>query len=338
MDASIPAARILDVVRGAFVECTHVGHIAIWRDGEGLVAAWGDPRLTILPRSAMKMIQALPLVESGAADSAGLTPAHLALACASHQGAALHTDLVTSWLTSIGREEADLRCGPQWPADDAANCQLIMSRAEADQRHNNCSGKHAGFLTLSRHLGGGPDYIDRDHPVQQAVRTTLEELAEETCDRFAIDGCSAPNFALSLQGFARALAKFAVAADGEGARARAMTRIIEAMVTHPVHIAGEGRACTRLMRAMHGRAAIKTGAEGVFAAIVPEHRLGIALKIEDGASRAAEAAIATLLAGAGVLDPDHPDARAFTFGPLVNRRGLVVGHHDVSKEIAHWRA
>jgi L-asparaginase II len=336
MQGRIEAVNMLDVVRGDFIECTHRGHAAIWHRDEGLVAAWGDPALRILPRSAMKMIQALPLVESGAADAAGLSPAHLALACASHEGAHLHTDMVSDWLAAIGRAEDDLRCGAHWPKDEAAAHEMIRAHGQPGQRHNNCSGKHTGFLTLSRHLGGGPEYLAPDHPVQTAVRAALEETAEESCAEYAIDGCSAPNFAVSLAGFARALSAFA--APDPTARGDAMTRLCGAMTAHPAHVAGEGRACTRLMRAMEGRAAIKTGAEGVFAAIVPERRLGIAIKIEDGATRAAEAAVAALLVGAGVLDPAHPDARAILHGPVRNWRGIETGHYAVASDVARWRA
>jgi len=330
------AADLLHIIRDPLVECTHRGHVAVWRHGDGLVAGWGDVTGRILPRSAMKMMQALPLVESGAADAAGLSEVRLALACASHQGAAIHTETVTSWLADIGRAEPDLRCGPQMPSDEAALHAMIRAHGAPDQRHNNCSGKHTGFLTLSKQLGGGPEYLEIDHPVQRAIRAAVEDLTDETCDSYAIDGCSAPNFALSLEGFARGLAGFSASGGTGGVRGDAMARLVSAMMAHPEYVAGEGHACTRLMRAMNGRAAIKTGAEGVFAAIVPEHRLGIAVKIEDGATRASEAVIATLLVGAGVLDPNHPEARALMYGPIRNRRDIVTGHMELAPDIAGW--
>jgi L-asparaginase II len=336
MEQSGTAASLVEIVRNPMVESRHRGHVAIWHHEVGLIGAWGNPETRILPRSAIKMIQALPLVESGAADAAGLSDAHLALACASHKGAALHTDLVTSWLADIGRGEADLRCGPQWPSDEDAAHGMIRARTAPDQRHNNCSGKHTGFLTLSRHLDAGPEYLELDHPVQRAVQDALRDTTDEPCDTYAIDGCSAPNFAITLTGFARALGRFAAASATGGVRGRAMERMVRAMVGHPDHVAGEGRACTRLMRAMAGRAAIKTGAEGVFAAILPERRIGIAVKVEDGASRAAEAVIAALLVQAGVLPPEHPDARAFLHGPIRNWRGTETGHVRVATDLLRW--
>ena len=159
----------MHVIRDPLVECTHRGHAAVWRHGDGLVTGWGDVTGRILPRSAMKMMQALPLVESGAARAAGLSDIRLALSCASHRGAAIHTDTVTSWLADLGLSEPDLRCGPQMPSDEAALHAMIRAHGAPDQRHNNCSGKHTGFLTLSKHLGGGPEYLEIDHPVQQAI-------------------------------------------------------------------------------------------------------------------------------------------------------------------------
>jgi len=269
------------------------------------------------------MIQALPLVESGAADAAGLGPEHLALACASHNGAAIHVDRVRAWLSDRGLRDEDLRCGGHIPRDeDQAKC-IICGSGQPDQVHNNCSGKHAGFLTLSQYLGAGPDYLDLDHPVQKAVRAVFEDVTGETSPGYGIDGCSAPNFACTLEGMARAMAWFANVGEST-TRGRAALRLRQAMVTHPDLVAGEGRACTELMRAMEGRVALKTGAEAFFIAILPEQGLGVALKIVDGQTRGAESAIASILVELGVLDPDHPTAQAFRNAPIRNCRGIAA--------------
>ncbi|MEJ6393357.1 asparaginase [Gymnodinialimonas sp. 2305UL16-5] len=331
------AEVLVEVHRKPVLESRHRGHVAIWHHDHGLIAAWGNVEARYLPRSSAKMIQALPLVESGAADSFGLHTDHLALACASHNGAAIHTDRVTRWLADLDLTEADLRCGAQWPNDDAASAALICADAQSGQRHNNCSGKHSGFLTLNKHLGGGAEYIDPTHPVQRAVKQAWGEVTGEDQLDHAIDGCSAPNFVTRLTGLAKAMATFAAASETDGTRGAAMVRLRNAMMQHPDLVAGEGRACTRLMRAMGHRATIKTGAEGVFIAIVPEHRLGIALKIEDGATRAAEAVVATLLGNLGVLNPQHADALAFTHGPILNRCERETGHYRVAGTIQNWR-
>lgn len=308
--------------RGGRMESRHLGHAVICDAQGGVVEAWGNPDAVIYPRSSCKMLQALPLVESGAADAHGLTPSHLALACASHQGAALHTGMVTRWLSDLGLAEGDLRCGAHEPSDTVERDRLIRAGEVPCQIHNNCSGKHAGFLTLTRHLKAGADYVDPDHPVQQAARAAFEEVTGEASPGYGIDGCSAPNFATTVAGLARAMARFAAASGDGDTRDRAMHRLTRAMAAHPDLVAGEGRACTELMRAMDGRVAIKTGAEGVFVAIVPERRLGLALKIADGATRASEAAVVALLVRLGVLDPQHPAAARRLGGVQRNWRGL----------------
>lgn len=314
---------LVEVWRGDLLESVHQGHAVICDDSGQIVEAWGDPTALIYPRSSCKMVQALPLLESGA--GAGLTDEQLALACASHNGAAIHTDRVRAWLGDLGLTDDDFRCGPQMPADTDARDHLIRAHETPCQVHNNCSGKHAGFLTLGRHLKAGPDYQLIDHPVQQACKAAFEEVTEETSPLFGIDGCSAPNHACTVHGLARAMAYFASAHDRSDTRSQAAVRLTHAMGAHPELVAGETRACTELMRAMEGKVAIKTGAEGVFIAIIPEKRLGVALKIIDGATRASECAIAALLVRLGVLNPDHPAAKARMIPPITNRREIVTG-------------
>ena len=318
------AAPMIELWRGGLLESQHAGHAVIWGPG-GIEAAWGDPDAVIFPRSSCKMIQALPLVESGAADAFGLTPRQLALACASHQGAAIHTQAVSDWLAALGLGEADLRCGSHLPYDSAASQALVCSDTAPCQIHNNCSGKHSGFLTLNRHLGGGTEYVELDHPVQRAVREASEDVTGMTAPGYGIDGCSAPNFATTTSGLARAMAFFAAANPEGTAREAAAARLTRAMAAFPEMVAGEGRACTALMRAMGGKVAIKTGAEAVFVAILPDQKRGIALKIADGATRASEAAITALLIRLGALEAADPVAQRYLTPPQLNRRGIVTG-------------
>lgn len=315
-------AEMIELWRGGRPESRHAGHAVIC-DRKGVVEAWGHPAAITYPRSSCKMVQALPLLESGAADAVGLTDRQLALACASHSGARVHVEGVRDWLHGLGLGDDDLRCGSHLPRDRDERRRLICSDQAPCQVHNNCSGKHAGFLTLTRHLGAGPDYVQPDHPVQQAVRQVFEEVTDETSAGFGIDGCSAPNFACSLTGLARAMAQFAD--PGPDRRGQAMRRLVDAMRTHPELVAGEESACTRLMRAARGRAAVKTGAEGVFVAIIPDLGLGCAVKITDGATRASEAAITALLVHLGVLDAGSPTVLDYLGGPIRNWRGLVTG-------------
>lgn len=323
----MPAAPVfVETTRGGAVESVHRGHaVIVGPDGE-IQEAWGDPTQVIFPRSSCKMVQALPLVESGAAKAAGLGAQQLALACASHQGAPVHADGVSAWLQRQGLGVVDLECGPQPSRDKALRVQMLRADDPPCRVHNNCSGKHAGFLTLARHLGAHTQgYVQPDHPAQRAVLAAFEECCGETSPGFGIDGCSAPNHRVSLAGLGRAMAGFATAGAGSGARAQAQQQLVAAMIAHPGLVAGEGRACTDLMRAAGGRAAIKTGAEGVFVAILPETGQGVALKIEDGATRASEAAIAALLCRIGVLDPRDPRVAARMDAVQRNFAGIEVG-------------
>ena len=310
--------------RGGILESVHAGHAVICGPGGRIVESWGDPDAVIFPRSSCKMLQALPLVESGAAEAFGLTEAQLALACASHSGSAQHVRMVERWLADLGTDHHALRCGSHMPGDTAERDRLIRAEEEPCPLHNNCSGKHAGFLTLNHHLGGDSEYVEIDHPVQRAVKAAFEDLTEETSTGYGIDGCSAPNFTTSVQGLARAMAFFAEATDGGNTRERAAHQLTRAMAAHPELIAGEGRADTELMRAMDG-VAMKVGAEAVYVAILPEQRLGVALKITDGSVRAAEAAIARILVSLGVLDYEHPATRKRLDTVQTNWRGLETG-------------
>lgn len=317
------AAVLVEVLRGGLVESRHRGH-AVVADAQGeVVAAWGDPAAVIYPRSSCKMLQALPLLESGA--GAGLDGERLALACASHQGARMHVERVAAWLTDLEMAESDLRCGPQVPDDAAERGRLREAFSAPCQLHNNCSGKHAGFLMLNRHLGGDAEYGAFDHPVQQAAREAFEAMTGAPIAGWGVDGCSAPNFATSVTGLATAMARMADPAGLGRARADAAGRLVQAMIAHPLLVAGEGRACSELMQAAGGGAAVKTGAEGVFTAILPGRRLGVAIKIEDGTTRASECAIAAVLVRLGVVEAGDPRVERRLDPSIRSRRGIPAG-------------
>ncbi|WP_456386390.1 asparaginase [Profundibacter sp.] len=327
-------APMVEIWRGDFLESIHMGHAVICDASGDIIQAWGNPDQVILPRSSSKMIQALPLIESGAAKAASLTTDQLALSCASHNSAAIHTDRVSAWLAALGLTDNDLRCGAHDPKDTDAHHALIRAGEKPCQMHNNCSGKHSGFLTLNKHLGGGSEYNEADHPVQLAVREAFEDVTGQTSPGFAIDGCSAPNFATTMHGFARAMAFFATASeDGASVRTRAAATLVQAMTTFPELVAGEGRACTELMRAMNGRVALKTGAEAVYIAIIPELKLGVAVKIADGTFRASECAIAAILVKLGVLDPNHPATLKRMNAPIKNCNDITTGYIRPTKAL-----
>src|SRR5215472_710828 len=316
---------LVELTRGTLVESVHRGAVAIADSGGAIRFSLGDIEQPHYPRSSLKPIQALPLVESGALEAFGLGDDHVALACASHSGEPMHTERVAQWLDRIGLTESDLACGPH-PSRHEPTATAMIARSERPTRiHNNCSGKHTGFLSVAKHWDvATKGYEDAYHPVQQAVAAALRELSGEKAFAIGVDGCAAPNFALPLAGFARALAKLASPNALTSDRARAAKRIVGAMIAHPELVSGTGRACAILMRAARGRAAVKAGAEGFYAAIVPSMDLGIAVKIDDGTARAAETVIATVLERLGLLSDDSA-SRAIVRGPVTNTRGDAVG-------------
>jgi len=290
---------LVDVTRGDLVESTHRGAIAIVDAEGGLVFALGDVESAVFTRSSLKPIQALPLVESGAAEAFGVTDDEVALACASHSGEVIHTGAVEEWLDRIGCSERDLACGPQLPRHEPTLRALLANQEKPSRLHNNCSGKHAGFLTLAKHLRAPIEgYVAMSHPVQQAVLATLARLSGVTNPASGIDGCAAPNFAIPLTAFARALAQIA------GKKTPGAARILRAMMSYPELVAGSGRFCTAVMRAAKDKAAVKVGAEGVYAAMLPELGFGVAIKIDDGAIRGAEVALAVVLEKLDVLSSE----------------------------------
>jgi len=325
-DAPGPGANpvLVEATRGAMVESRFRGAFAVV-DLEGrVVASAGDIERPVFARSAIKPLQAIPLVESGAAEAFGLGDAEIALACASHRGEPRHVAVATAWLGRIGCSVADLECGAQLPTNPAALAELLGARETANAAHNNCSGKHSGFLTLARHLGlPTQGYIRYEHGVQQRVLGTLEIMTglDLGAAPRGVDGCGIPVIAVPLGNLALAMARFADPADQPEPRQAACARIRAAMTGEPFMVSGTGRFCTRVISETGGGALIKTGAEGVYCGALTGEGLGIALKIDDGAGRAAEVAMAGLLARFGLLDAGHELRKP----QLRNRAGTVVG-------------
>jgi L-asparaginase II len=330
---------LVELRRGSIVESRHRVHVAVV-DGEGrLVARAGDPDLITFWRSAAKPFQAMPLVSDGAADRFGLTREELALCCASHSSEPGQVALVRDFLGKIGCSERDLRCGPHAPLSPAVAKDYETRGVRVTAVYSNCSGKHTGMLALARHHGWPvEDYTDPAHPVQ---RRCLEEVGRWTGlpashIGIGVDGCGVPCFALGLRSAALAYARLANAERGTrnaeptpGSPFRVPTsafRVVEAMLRHPELVAGEGRACTDVMRAHPGRVIVKVGAEGVYSGLLVREGWGIALKVEDGHTGAAELAVAAVLSGLGLRpQPAHLERR-----PVTNSRGETVGELRVS--------
>ncbi|MGH6736127.1 MAG: asparaginase [Methyloceanibacter sp.] len=325
---------LVDVHRGSLIESQHRGAIAV-ADADGrLVLAFGDVERPIYPRSAVKALQAIPLVESGAADAFGLSDAELAVACASHSGDQVHLDAVAGLLAKAGLDESHLACGAHWPVSEAMTRALLRGGKRPGAIHNNCSGKHAGMLAAAVHLGYSPrGYEKPDHPLQVMIARILSETCGVALDpdRAGIDGCSLPTHAVPLMALARGFARFGTGWGFAPERAQAAARLKQACFAAPVLVAGEGRFDTVVLRGLAPLIFVKGGAEGVHCAALPDLGLGLALKIDDGAKRGTERVMSEVLAAflpkARNVLADQLD------GALYNWRGLAVGRTAASAEL-----
>ncbi|MEN5082490.1 asparaginase [Bosea sp. TWI1241] len=320
---------LAEVTRGGIVESRHRGAVAVVDADGALVLSLGDIERPVFPRSAVKALQALPLLESGAADRFGLTPAEIALAVSSHSGEERHAETALGMLRKAGRDASCLECGAHRPMGEAAARLLDREGRKPTALNNNCSGKHAGFICFA--CGTGEDtkgYVGADHPVQRAVRGALEEVtgAAHTQALSGIDGCSIPTYAVPLKALALGFARFGTGHGLGPQRAAAARRIREAVAENPFMVAGTGRFDTRFMERFGQRAFVKTGAEGVYCGTLPELGYGIALKCDDGAGRATEVAMAALIERLLPADADATDAFApFREVVLSNWNGIEVG-------------
>jgi L-asparaginase II len=325
--AEAPVA--VEVTRGGMVESRHRAHAVIVDAGGRVLARWGDIDSPIYARSAIKALQAIPLVETGALDAFGLGEEELALACSSHHGEPAHTDLAARWLARIGCTVEDYECGAHLPSDEATAHALLRRGEAATALHNNCSGKHAGFLTTARHRGEPlKGYVRYEHPVQQRILGVLEQMTAQDLSRapWGIDGCAIPTIGIPLGALAYAMARIADPQDLPDHRAEAVTRIRTAWGKHPHLISGRTGFDTRMMQAAEGAVLVKGGAEGVGCAVIPGQGIGIALKIEDGAARAREVAQAALIRVTNALsDAQWAGAETLRTEPVTNRNGTHVG-------------
>ena len=318
---------LVEVTRGANVESVHRGAIVVVDAKGKRRAAIGDVERRVFPRSAVKAFQALPLVESGAADRYGFGKAELALACSSHSAEPRHIAIVQKMLTAAERGEADLECGGHPPLNKAAADALVRAGKPPSAVHDNCSGKHAGFICLACHLGLDPKgYTRPDHAAMREVTAAIGAVTGVHPGPPATDGCSAPAYALPLESLALAFARLGTGEGLSPSRAAAAKRLIDACTADPFLVAGSGRFDTDAMTLFGKRLFIKTGAEGVFCAAFPELGLGVAIKCEDGAQRGPETAVAAVIDA--FLSMTESECVRFAdrlAPPIMTRRGVKVG-------------
>ena len=321
---------LVDVTRGRMVESMHRCAFALVNGGGDVVLSAGDIDRAVFPRSAIKVFQAIPMVEMGAAARFGLEGRELALCCASHSGEPEHVALAAAILERAGLDASALECGSHWPFDPEIARAMASRGDKPTQLHNNCSGKHSGFLCTAIHRGEAIEgYVGENHPVQLRIKETIQNLTGSalTQDVCGTDGCSIPTYAAPLRGFAHGFARLVSGEGIEAPRASAGRELIEACMAHPFEMSGTDRACKTLMEIAPGRVFAKTGAEGVFCGALPDLGLGFALKIDDGASRASETLVAAVIAEALKNEDAALSARFAELAErtLTNWEGIDVG-------------
>ena len=324
---------LAEVVRGETVESVHRGHLIIL-DGDGeTVAAVGNPEIVTFIRSSAKPFQVFPVLTSGAAERFGFSEGEIALACGSHSGEEMHVRIAARMLEKAGFGEADLRCGAHAPFDEKRAEAMIRAGEKATQLHNNCSGKHAAMLAFAKHIGAdAKTYESPENPVQRRILEAFSVFAEkpENEIKIGIDGCAAPNFAVSLLAMAKGFVKLVCPPDFFDENYKnACRHIVSAMINHPELIGGSERLDTLMMQAARGKFISKIGAEGVWlCGVAPSERwkkgLGIALKIEDGDDKRARAVVSIeVLRQLDIFS--EQDLSEFSPMPIKNRRDETVG-------------
>jgi L-asparaginase II len=319
----------IELTRGPLVESVHRVPVAVVAASGHLLAAAGDAETVTWWRSAAKPFQALPLLEDGAAEHFKLSDEELALACASHSSEPRHLEIISRLMARLGLGDADLSCGVHTPLSPAVALAVARGAVVPTSRWSNCSGKHAGMLALAKYHGWPADgYNAAGHPVQDRVLAEVERWTEMPATEIAqsVDGCTAVCFGLPLRAMALAYARLGASTEAEP------RRIVQAMSAHPFLVAGTGRLCTDLMGSWPGQIVAKVGAEGVYCIALPAFGLGVALKVEDGETRASGVAVLEVLQQllghvAPGQGPDFGCPQLARHGPqpLHNTRGTQTG-------------
>lgn len=318
----------VEVTRNSSVESRHYGAAVVCDYKGNIIQRWGDDGQLVFPRSALKPMLAINLLESGASDHFALGDAELSLACSSHQGEKIHQDLVASWLARMGMTENQLACGAVLPENTESAHQILLSGQKGRRIHHNCSGKHCGMLATALYLGLPLcDYHLLEHPLQQMLMNILSDMADVDLKQFpiGIDGCGLPAPMMPLLTLGHTMARFAKPVELSASRSRAIYRLHQAITNEPLYIAGRGTVVSALNELSKGTVLAKTGAEGIVTAALPDAGLGVAVKIGDGNARASSVALLAILDHLGVIADIKRQLQPHISPKIENSRGLVVG-------------
>jgi len=320
---------LVEVTRNDAIESRHFGSAVVCDFQGNVVKSWGDVEGLIFPRSAIKPMLAIQLIESGASDHFSLTDTELSLACSSHHGESIHQIPVKSWLKRIGLDESQLACGAVLPDDIESAQKMLASGERPGKIHHTCSGKHTGYLTTALHLSLPIDgYQLLEHPLQQSSLALISDMAGVDLKQYpiGIDGCGFPATTLPLRNLGIAAARFANPIGLSVSRVSAINRIKHAMTSQPLCLAGHETFVSDIAEVTKGAVLAKTGAEGVIIAVLSKQGLGVAVKIADGNDRASPVALMAILECLGVLsEQEKQQLQSYALPKLLNSRAEIVG-------------
>lgn len=328
---------LVEVFRGGELESFHRGVICVVNERGKVTYSEGDIQQICYPRSALKFFQVIPLIESGAADHFGFTLEEIALMCGSHNGEAEHVRVAESILKKIGLDKSYLRCGPQLPTLKKDIQSLYKADKNPEHIHNNCSGKHSGFLAMAKFMKADlEDYNNPQHPLQQAIMQVAEEMYEYPAEMMsiAVDGCSAPIFSIPVYNQALAYKNLASATRFGEQRAKACQTVIKAISSYPFMVAGSQRYCTDLMQHCGNRVVGKTGAEGIYCLSFLQEKAGVCIKIDDGKMLPQYNVAQKVIEASGIFNQETlSPLRHYLRDELKNYNKITTGEIKVSETI-----
>jgi len=314
---------MVEVTRSGFTESTHRGVAVLINSSGEILQEWGNSNTLIYPRSALKPIQSLNLYKDGVAKALGLSDDLIALTTASHHAENIHQKMINNWLKKINLKEKHLSCGPSWPWNIKDQFKAHSKYKVKRKIFHNCSGKHCGHLAVSKYKNLPiKNYQNKDHPIQKDLIKLIEDLSKYKIKNIGVDGCTLPNPLIPLKKFAFAMAQLA---DYKKLNeySTIAKRIFDSCVKFPEITGGSKSINSILTKLSKGKIFVKNGAEGVFVAIIPEQKSALAVKIIDGASRAAEVAIAGLLSELKIINNEK--INKIKKIPIKNSANQIIG-------------
>ncbi len=328
---------LVEVYRNEVLESFHRGVVCMVEPSGKVVFSRGDISQIAYPRSALKFFQHIPLIVSGAFKHFNFSLEELALMCGSHNGEEQHVAGVLSILNKIGLDKNSLKCGAQFPTSRKAANNLIKNGEKAEAIHNNCSGKHAGFLAMAVFLGEDPNqYLNPSSKVQQEILKVVEDYHEYSASKMirAYDGCSAPIFSIPIYNQALAYANLTADHKFDDAHCQAAKMVLNAVMAHPFMVAGTGRYCTDLMENSNQLIAGKTGAEGIYSIAFPSLKLGLCIKIDDGEMGPQYHVAQYIVEKSKLLEAEKLDKlRPYLESDIINFAGIITGKTIVNAEV-----